>query len=89
MRTGLSKVTFGLLVLRVFSKEFQPIGILFVVSAMVNLLLTLYERKRNEIVLIEEPSTTFITNGDFVALFALLDITAFIALLVFLNNLNT
>lgn len=85
LRTALGKVTFGLLIMRLFSRDFLPIGVLFVVSAILNLVLTLQQRQRNERVLISEPSTTFETNGGFVAILTTVDLASYITLLVLLN----
>lgn len=85
VRTALIKITFGMLILRVFSRDFVYIGLTFVVSALMTIGLALTRRAKSEAQLIDHPSTTFTTGGTFVAIEAGVDLASFTALIVLLQ----
>lgn len=77
-----------MLILRVFSHEFIYIGITFVVSAIMTIVLSLARRAKSEVQLIDHPSTTFTTGGTYVAVEACVDLASFIALVVLLQYVS-
>lgn len=82
LRTAFSKLSFGLVILRLFTKEFFPLGIVYVASAILTMVLSLYQRVHSERLLIEHPSTTFVTAGNIVVGTAAIDIVSQVALFI-------
>lgn len=87
LRTALSKFSFGMIILRLFTKEFVAIGVLYTASALFTIVLALYFRVRREGHLALNPSTTFETGGWFVALMAFLDAAMLVTLLVLIATM--
>lgn len=87
LRTAFSKLSFGLVILRLFSKEFFPLGMVYVASAIMTMALSLYQRAYSERLLIEHPSTTFVTAGNIVVMTATIDILSQITLFILILRL--
>ncbi|GMM50348.1 hypothetical protein DASB73_013060 [Starmerella bacillaris] len=87
LRTALSKFSFGMLVLRVFTAEFLAIGVVYTFSALCTVVMALYCRNVREGHLAANPSTTFHTGSSIVALTAILDILTMITMLILVARL--
>ena len=86
MRTAFSELAFGLLIIRLFNREFLPIGTVFTAHAILMVSLSLYERKETDFIL-HSDSEPFETNGYNVLAACGLTLSAQIALLALLAQL--
>lgn len=90
MRTALSQLGFALVVLKIFAKEFYPIGALFALFGGVILLIGLYRRNIAVQLEIDEQKGggAFRTVGGVVLLVTTLSTAAYVALLVLMLRIG-
>lgn len=88
MRTALGQFSFSLVILKIFTEEFYPIGALFAVYGTAILLVAVYRRHEGQRQFFDSAGIDgillrkFRTSGDTVTLITLLSLLAYIALLV-------
>ena len=88
MRTALGQFSFSLVILKIFTQEFYPIGALFAVYGAAVLLVAIYRRYegQRQFFTAESPDGVirrkFRTSGNTVALLTVLRVCAYVALLV-------
>jgi uncharacterized membrane protein YidH (DUF202 family) len=84
-RTALAAFSTGLLILKVFTREFYKIGITFFVFGIAMLVIAVWRRRTSFDVF--DPSIPFKTSGDWVVLTTIVTMATYIILLVLLWNL--
>lgn len=88
MRTAISQFSFSLIILRIFTAEFYPIGALFAVYGAAILLVAIYRRHEgnkqffNQITADGTTKSRFRTAGSSVALLTGLTLCAYASLMV-------
>lgn len=88
MRTALGQFSFALVILRVFTEEFYPIGALFALYGTAILLVAAYRRYEGQRQFFTDKGDDgilrrkFRTSGDTVAILTILSVFAYVALLV-------
>lgn len=88
MRTALGQFSFALVILRVFTEEFYPIGALFALYGTAILLVAAYRRYEGQRQFFTDKDADgilrrkFRTSGDTVAILTILSVFAYVALLV-------
>lgn len=88
MRTALSQFSFALVILKIFTSEFYPIGALFAAYGGGVMLISLYRRYEGNRQFFTDTDETggvrkrFRTSGNTVAFLTLLSLSAYIVLLV-------
>ena len=93
MRTALGQFSFALVILKIFTEEFYPIGALFAVYGAVILLVATHRRYEGQRQFFEEEDHTgnikkkFKTSGDTVTLMTAVSLCAYITLLVLTKDL--
>ncbi|CAO3662347.1 hypothetical protein G6F70_002267 [Rhizopus microsporus] len=85
-RTALAAFSTGLLILKVFTREFYKIGITFFVFGIAMLVIALWRRRTSFDVF--DPTIPFKTSGNWVLLTTVVTMFAYIVLLVLLWNLS-
>lgn len=93
IRTAVGQLSFALVVLRIFSRDYAPIGTLYTVYGMMVLFIALYRRskilplflKRKQTA--ENPVDYFETSGNTVLLLGVLSVANYIVLFVLLFQL--
>lgn len=87
MRTALGQFSFSLIILRIFTEEFYPIGALFSVYGTAVLLVAIHRRYESQRQFFTHEGDDgvmrrkFRTSGDTVTLLTLLSLLAYVALL--------
>jgi len=95
MRTALSQFSFALIILKIFTSEFYPIGALFAVYGAAVMGVAIYRRYEGNRQFFAEGKEDgsiikkFRTSGNSVALLTLLSLAAHITLLVLTWNLDS
>ncbi|KAL7627796.1 hypothetical protein AAE478_001991 [Parahypoxylon ruwenzoriense] len=95
VRTALSQFSFALIILKIFTSEFYPIGALFAVYGATILLCSIYRRYQGNkqfFTAIDddgEPRNKFRTSGNSVLLLTALSIGAYVGLMVLTWQLET
>lgn len=84
IRSAFSELTFGLIILRLFAKEFLYVGTVYTIHAIFMVFLSLYQRQQKEKIFLETPDMEFVTSGHFVLLSAFLTLATHCALLALL-----
>ncbi|KAG1037993.1 hypothetical protein G6F46_004578 [Rhizopus delemar] len=84
-RTALAAFSTGLLILKVFTREFYKIGITFFVFGIAMLVIAVWRRRTSFDVF--DPSIPFKTSGDWVVLTTIVTMATYIILLILLWNL--
>lgn len=87
IRTAFSELSFGLVILRLFSKEFLPVGTVYTVHALCMIILALYQRWQYKLLFLKYIEGEFVTSGRIVLASGLLAIAADIVLLVIIARL--
>lgn len=88
MRTALGQFSFSLVILKIFTEEFYPIGALFAVYGTAILLVAIHRRYEGQRQFFDSAGVDgimrrkFRTSGDTVTLLTILSLLAYIALLV-------
>ncbi|KAJ2895662.1 hypothetical protein MKZ38_006268 [Zalerion maritima] len=88
LRTALSQFSFSLVVLKIFTSEFYPIGALFAAYGAGVMLIALYRRYEGNIQFFTETDSLggvrrrFRTSGNTVVMLTLLSLAAYVVLLV-------
>lgn len=88
IRTAVSHLSFGLVVLRLFSREFLGVGTVYTVQSILMLLLAYYQRNRVEHQFEASNFHRFITSGKSVILSTIITLGAHISLLVILFRMD-
>ncbi|KAG2234030.1 hypothetical protein INT48_007120 [Thamnidium elegans] len=84
-RTALAAFSSGLLILKVFTREFYKIGITFFVFGLAMLAIALWRRRTSFDVF--DQSIPYKTSGDWVILTTIVTMATYIVLLILLWNL--
>lgn len=94
MRTALGQFSFSLVILKIFTDEFYPIGALFAVYGTAILLVAMYRRHEGQRQFFTKESAdglltrNFRTSGDTVTLLTILSLLAYAILLVLTMRLT-
>lgn len=89
IRTAFSELTFGLVILRLFSKEFLPVGTVYTVHALAMVILAIYQRWKTDLLFLKYLDREFVTSGNLVLASGLLAIAADVVLLVLILRMPT
>lgn len=89
-RSAMGQLGFALLVLKVFSVKFMPVGTTFTVCGILILVVALRRKRITDHMMYEEKlgNRVFITSGNAVILFAGFCLASYIVMLILLLNLD-
>lgn len=88
LRTAITNLSFGLIILRLFSSDFLAAGTLYTVHSILMLCLSYYERNRLERYFEETNYSVFVTGGWSVPLSSSITLAAHFSLLVILFRMD-
>ncbi|PRT55614.1 hypothetical protein B9G98_03234 [Wickerhamiella sorbophila] len=87
IRTAFSELTFGLIILRLFSKEFLPVGTVYTIQSLCMIVLALHQRWQYKVLFLRDIDGDFVTSGQIVLISGLLAIAADTVLLVIIARM--